>query len=97
MNVSAYQYETGKNTSLEIESGDLMINACQPRGMMAQILLDPEVEVQDSNTYDITAWSLIYAYGLPGFATQTCIEPEVKGFVFDKPAALNTKVIMPIW
>jgi hypothetical protein len=91
MNVSAYQYETGKNTSLEIESGDLMINACQPRGMMAQILLDPEVEVQDSNTYDITAWSLIYAYGLPGFATQTCIEPEVKGFVFDKPAALNTK------
>jgi hypothetical protein len=91
MNVSAYQYETGKNTSLEIETGDLMINACQPRGMMAQILLDPEVEVQDSNTYDITAWSLIYAYGLPGFATQTCIEPEVKGFVFDNPAAINIK------
>jgi hypothetical protein len=91
MSVQAFQYETGKNTSLDIESGDLIINACQPRGMMAQILLDPEVEVQDSNTYDITAWSLIYAYGLPGFATQTCIEPEIKGYTFENPQSLNGK------
>jgi hypothetical protein len=77
--VQAFQYETGKTASLDIESGDLLINACQPRGMMAQILLDPEVEVQDSNTYDITAWSLIYAYGLPGYATNICIEPDVNG------------------
>jgi len=90
MNVQAFQYETGKNTSMDIEAGDLLINACQPRGMMAQILLDPEVEVQDSNTYDITAWSLIYAYGLPGFATQTCIEPEVKGYLFpDAPVIID--------
>lgn len=86
-NVQAFQYETGKTTSLDIESGDLLINACQPRGMMAQILLDPEVEVQDSNTYDITAWSLIYAYGLPGFATNTCIEPDINGFNYIVPDA----------
>lgn len=88
-NVQAFQYETGKTTSLDIESGDLLINACQPRGMMAQILLDPEVEVQDSNTYDITAWSLIYAYGLPGFATNTCIEPDISGFNYIVPDAQN--------
>jgi hypothetical protein len=90
-NVPAFQYETGKNISLDIEAGDLLINACQPRGMMAQILLDPEVEVQDSNTYDITAWSLIYAYGLPGFAVRDCLEPVRKGYIFEDAAAVSEK------
>jgi len=90
--VPAFSYESGNNEALEIEPGDLMINACQPRAWLTQILLDPEVELQDSSTYDITAWSLLHAYGLPAFATTTCIEPGNKGLPQMKPVAMDTSV-----
>jgi hypothetical protein len=31
---------------------------------LAKVLLEPRTFVADSNTYDITAWALPYAYGL---------------------------------
>ena len=40
---------------------------------MVKALLEPEAKLLDSVTYDITAWSLAFAYGLKGFATETAI------------------------
>lgn len=48
---------------------------------MAQILLEPNTKLNDSLTYDITAWSLAYAYGLKTNATKENVEttlPEKK-------------------
>ncbi len=67
--LSGYDYTEGKEVSFKVESGDLLISAYQPHGVMAQILLEPEAELEDSLTYDITAWALPYAYGLQAFAT----------------------------
>ena len=40
---------------------------------MANVLLEPQTVVTDSNTYDITAWALPYAYGLNAYAVKEAI------------------------
>ena len=42
----------------------------QIKGKMAHVLLEPKTKLNDSLTYDITAWSLPYAYGLKASATR---------------------------
>ena len=69
--VNAFNYQTGKNENVRIGNSDLVISAYQPRSVLTQVLLDPVTEVVDSLTYDITAWSLPYAYGLEAYATTT--------------------------
>ncbi|MEL6658610.1 MAG: M14 family zinc carboxypeptidase [Bacteroidota bacterium] len=69
--VNAFNYQTGKDESVRIGNNDLVISAYQPRSVLTQVLLDPVTEVVDSLTYDITAWSLPYAYGLEAYATTT--------------------------
>lgn len=83
--LSAYNYQTGQTVMLKVEPGDLLVSAYQPRGTMAQILLDPEAYVEDSLTYDITSWSLPYAYGLETYAAKQRLDPSEK-FVFSPPA-----------
>ncbi len=70
-----YDYAEGKDAIFDIGVGDLLISAYQPKGLFAQVLLNPETMLADSNTYDATAWSLIYAHGLEAFATKQRVEP----------------------
>lgn len=80
--VSAYNYQNGANITLKVEPNDLVVSAYQPRGTLAQILLEPNAEINDSNTYDITAWSLPYAYGLETYGSTQRLDPESKGYAF---------------
>ncbi|MBK9014664.1 MAG: hypothetical protein IPM82_11610 [Saprospiraceae bacterium] len=83
--MSGYDYSTGKaDTKFAIGEGDLVVSAYQPKGMFAQILLEPEAAMVDSNTYDITAWSLLHAHGLEAFAVKLRIDPISKGYDFAK-------------
>lgn len=65
-----YNYDNGKEESFSLTANDLVIPASQPRGVMVRVLFEPNTVVVDSNTYDITAWSLPYAYGLKAFAVK---------------------------
>jgi hypothetical protein len=67
---SGFSYQSLKDESFKIEANDLIISAYQPKGTFAKILFEPKTVVEDSNTYDITTWSLPYAYGLKAFATK---------------------------
>ena len=66
---SGYDYATGKSGKINSSAGDLVISAYQPRSVLAQVLFDPSAVVEDSVTYDITAWSLPAAYGLETYAS----------------------------
>lgn len=68
-----YEYATGKTKSFSIDKNDIIINAYQPKSVLVQVLLEPQHELVDSLTYDITAWSLIHAYGLTAYATESKI------------------------
>jgi hypothetical protein len=69
-NARGFNYGTGKEESFNIAAGDLVISAAQPKAAMVKVLFEPQSKLVDSVTYDITAWSLPYVYGLKAFATK---------------------------
>lgn len=92
---NGYNYETGKPGSFKVERNDLIVNLEQPAAVLANVLFEPQTAVKDSNTYDITAWALPYAYGLNAYATKEPIRgaypdievPKVVTAVVQKPYA----------
>lgn len=67
--VSGYHYATGNQGSFNVDSNALVVHSNQPKGKMIKVLFEPNTLLSDSLTYDITAWSLPYAYGLDAIAT----------------------------
>merc|ERR1711916_347372 len=72
--VKAYEYDTKKTTTIKISEKDLVVPSNQPKGKLVKVLLEPEAKLTDSITYDITAWSIPFAYGLKGFYTDYELE-----------------------
>lgn len=66
-------YHTGKEETFSLNSNDIVVPVAQPKGVLAKVLFEPNTIVVDSNTYDITAWALPYAYGINAFATKVAI------------------------
>lgn len=75
-----FNYENKKTEGFKIERNDLVVSLHQPASVLANVLFEPQTEVRDSNTYDITAWSLPYVYGLKSYAAKEAL----KG-MFDAP------------
>jgi hypothetical protein len=71
-----FDYVGGKEGSFSIGANDLVISAYQPKSVLVQVLFEPEPRLSDSLTYDITAWALPFAYGLPAYALPERIEPK---------------------
>ncbi|MCY3595626.1 MAG: M14 family metallopeptidase [Bacteroidetes bacterium] len=65
---NGFAYHTGAREELQVEPGDLVVPAAQPKGVLARVLFEPEPELEDSLTYDITAWALPYVYGVEAYA-----------------------------
>lgn len=64
----AYNYATGKEEAVELKPEDVLVSMYQPKSTLVKVLFEPQSALEDSLTYDITAWSLPYAYGLQGYA-----------------------------
>lgn len=63
-----YNYNSGKEENFTIGEKDIVISSFQPKSALAKVLLEPKSRLTDSITYDITAWSIPYAYGLDAYA-----------------------------
>ncbi len=74
--IRAFDYASGKEISASINPNDLVISAYQPRSVLIQALFEPEAKLGDSMTYDITAWSLPFAYGLEAYALKERLDPK---------------------
>lgn len=75
---NGYSYVEDKAVSFKIEPEDVVLNLYQPRSLFLKILLEPKTMVEDSLTYDITSWSLPYAYGLKAYALKEKLTPNGK-------------------
>jgi hypothetical protein len=69
-----FNYDTKEEESFSVSSRDLVISSFQPKSALAKVLLEPNTYFVDSLAYDITAWSLPYAYGLEAYATTQKID-----------------------
>jgi hypothetical protein len=85
---NGYNYQTRKDETASITDGDLLIHSQQPRSAMTKVLFEPQSKMTDSNTYDITAWSLPYIFGLNAIASKT----KLQSASAEKPAALINNV-----
>jgi len=63
-----YNYATGKEENIITKTYSIVVSVNQSRGAMVSVLLEPKSKLSDSATYDITAWSLPYVYGIDGYA-----------------------------
>lgn len=63
-----YDFSNQQVGNVTIAAEDLVLNIYQPKGRFVTTVLEPETRLADSITYDLTAWNLIYSYGLKGYA-----------------------------
>ncbi len=70
--VKGYDYTNSKKGSIDV-NGALVVSTNQPKGKMVEVLFEPHTELTTPLTYDITAWSLPYAYGLEAVASTTLV------------------------
>lgn len=69
-----YNYVSGKEETRTFAAGDMVINTTQPKGALARVLFEPRSRITDSATYDVTAWSIPYAWGLEAYASSSQVE-----------------------
>jgi hypothetical protein len=86
--VNGYDYINGKTEQYTVSPNDMVINAYQPKSVLLNVLLEPKTFVTDSNTYDITAWSLPYVYGLTAYGVKESFKPIATTLNKVKPQAL---------
>ncbi len=74
--LSGYDYNAGSTRSrLSCTSRDLIIDGHQADAAFLHVLFDPDPILNDSLTYDITAWALPHALGLKAYALETHLKP----------------------
>ena len=66
-NFTGTDYETGKAASFRAGAGDIVINANQPKSNLLRVLFERQSHISDSVTYDITAWSVPFVYGVQAY------------------------------
>lgn len=71
---SGFDYLNNKNNSFTLENNDIVVSAFQPKSVMVKVLFEPKTMLEDSLTYDVTAWALPYIYEVETYATSERIE-----------------------
>src|SRR5690606_14919029 len=69
---TGFNYSENKKGTMDAK-GALVVSTNQPKGKMVQVLFEPNAALSTPLTYDITAWSLPYAFGLEAVASTTLI------------------------
>jgi Zinc carboxypeptidase len=71
-------YETGRMSAIKPMAEDIVINANQPKSNLLRVLFERQSHISDSVTYDITAWSLPFVYGLQAYGLNSYVNVNVK-------------------
>src|SRR5690554_1141037 len=78
--VKGYHFDSGKNGSMDSKDA-LVVSTNQPKVKMVQVRFEPTTELSTPLTYDITAWSLPYAFGLEAVASTSLVAASTKASV----------------
>jgi len=75
--VKGFRYFTGKEEDVQLEANAIAVSMYQPKSSLVRVLFEPTSKLSDSATYDITAWSIPYAYGVEGYALKDRAVKEI--------------------
>jgi hypothetical protein len=95
--LQARRYYSSRSERTSFPEGTLVVSLRQPRRHLATALLEPKTSVRDTFFYDLSAWSLPVAYGLPAFESDAALPTSAqlwsetaapKGNVVGEPATV---------
>lgn len=69
-------YLQGETRPITWNEHDWVVPVNQAQGTLLQVLMEPHPQLEDSLTYDITAWGLPFAHGLRCYGVEGQIEVE---------------------
>ncbi len=97
-----HSYQSRKIINLKTTNKSLVVHSDQPKGALVKVLFEPKAKLSDSLTYDITAWSLPYAYGLDAIASTTKINSRTDPSLDNAPSQVantpkNTYAYITNW
>lgn len=87
--VKGFDYSTGSNGNIATSPNSVVVSTNQPKGTLVKVLFEPNAKLTDSLTYDITAWSLPYAYGLDAIASTSLINATPANTNKDSVASIS--------
>ncbi len=76
--ISARPYYATRSERTVFTEGTLLISLHQPQRRLATALLEPKTAARDTFFYDLSAWSLPVAYGLPAFESDAALPSSVE-------------------
>ncbi len=82
---SGFNYITGKTEKVNIDANDMVITSAQPKAILLNVLMEPKTFMTDSNTYDITAWSLPYVFGIKTYGIKEALKPQTTSMKLQEP------------
>ncbi len=88
---NSYNYFTTKNETVNLKTTDIVIPITQPKSALLRVLFNPKTVITDSLTYDATAWSVPYMFGIEAFACAEKIAINTK----EKPFAIQVAMAIP--
>lgn len=96
-NAKGFNYFSRKNETIVTDSFTIAISSYQSKSVLASVLFEPQSVLTDSATYDITAWSLPYVYGVRtyGMTEKTAITTARPSAALQAPAPGSFAYIMP--
>lgn len=69
-----WSYRQVGDGSTKLEDKDLIIPANQPLSKLIRVLFEPNPELEDSSTYDATAWAIPYMFNVEAYAVKNTFE-----------------------
>ena len=76
--MKGFSYQNLKEEEVKLGKYSIAISAYQPKSALVQVLLEPKNKLMDSATYDITAWSIPYAFGVDAYALKEKKEVQLQ-------------------
>ena len=76
--IKGFDYAKGGVSTKNVDENSLVVSTDQSKGTLVKVLFEPNAKLSDSLTYDITAWSLPYAYGLNAIATAQTVPGAIE-------------------
>lgn len=87
--LAGFNFGTKKTVLFRMGRNDMVVNLRQPASVLANVLFEPHTVVTDSNTYDITAWALPYAYGLNAYAVKELLNGAYTDIEYKKDSVVT--------
>tara|TARA_B100001057_G_scaffold464956_1_gene520633 strand:- start:11947 stop:14343 length:2397 start_codon:yes stop_codon:yes gene_type:complete len=96
--VKAWSFRKQIEQNLTYNKGDLVVSTSQLKGPMVEVLFEPKTYLSDSLTYDITAWSLPFAYGIDAHGFNGALEMDKNWFQsFNRSSMPNCYAYLCKW